>query len=114
MKSKKNFGTLPAPFRMAAFISLAVFVIAFLGLILSSGQRPVIAFSLGLLGVDGLVLGAMLATNFRGSATAYAGLSDVGAGSLLQVFIRVFGTGLLVVGAVFVTVSMLLAFAPKS
>jgi hypothetical protein len=114
MKYKKRFGTLPAPFRAAALISLTVFVIAFLGLVLSSGQRTVIALSLGLLGADAFLLGTILATNYQGSAAAYAGLWEVEAGSLLRVFIRVFGTGLIVVGAAFVAVSAVLAFAPTS
>lgn len=113
-KSAKSLLTRPMPLPVGALTSLGVFLIAFISLVSSSGQRPVVAFSLGLLGVDGIVLGTILATDYRGSASAYAGLWAVSAKSWLRIFARVFGAGLMVVGALFVAVSVLIAFAHTS
>lgn len=111
----KHLRTLPMPLRVAALTSLGVFLIAFISLVLSSGQRPVVAFSLGLLGVDGIVLGTILATDYRGYASAYAGIWTVAeARPWLRIYIRVYGAVSVVGGAVFVAVSVLIAFARTS
>lgn len=100
------------PLRVGALVSLGVFLIAFAALVMSSGQRAVIAFSLGILGVDGLAWGMILVTNYRGYASAYSGLWTVAeAKSWLRIYIRVYGAVSVVGGAVFVAVSALTAFA---
>jgi hypothetical protein len=113
-KSMRSLRTLPLPLRVGALSFLVVFPIAFIGLISSSGQRSAVAFSIGLLGVDGFLLGMILASDYRGSASAYAGLWSVAAGSWPRIFVRVFGVGLMVVGALFVAVSAILAFVHTS
>jgi hypothetical protein len=106
----KKLLTLPMPLRVGAMTFAGVFLI-FIGLG-SFKERAVVALSFGLLGVAGFVLGMILATDYRGSASAYAGLWSVEAGrSWLRIYIRALGAGFMVVGVVFVAVSVLSAFA---
>ncbi|BCW43954.1 hypothetical protein StoSoilB5_11380 [Arthrobacter sp. StoSoilB5] len=106
---------LPMPLRVGALASLAVFLIAFATLATSHGQRPVVAFSIGILGLDGLVGGMVLATNYRGYAAAYAELWSVDeARRWLRAYIRVYGVVSVIGGIVFVAVSVLLELARTS
>lgn len=76
--------------------------------------RAAFPFAIGLIGLTSCCLGTMLATGFHGSASAAAPLSTVGTGSLLRVFYRVFGAGCMVVGALFVAVSLIIVFVRDS
>lgn len=122
MKLTDSLRTFPAPLRIGALVFFAVFVLSFLSLSVLSGQgfagRGLVAWTIGSLGIAGSALGMILATDFRGSASAYARLSktfgpDTGSRFLVR-FVRVFGGSFVVVGACFVAVAVMLALAPAS
>lgn len=100
------------PLRVGALAFIGVFLITFIGLFSFPSQSAVIPFAFALLGIAMFILGTILGANYRGSAAAFAELwTVVGGRSFLRVFIRVFGTGLMIGGALFVALSMLAIFA---
>ncbi len=115
MNTTKTFGALPTPLRVAVLTFLGVFLITFISLISSPSQSAVIPYAFGILGAATFVLGMTLATNYRGSASAFAERWPVAGGrSLMRVFIRVFGTCFMVGGALFVVASVVAIVARTS
>ncbi|BCW35124.1 hypothetical protein StoSoilA2_11800 [Arthrobacter sp. StoSoilA2] len=118
-KYLKTLGLLPIPLRVARLTNFGAILVAILGL--SAAPRAVpdvlrvaVPFAFGVVGLAAFFLGAILATDYRGSASAAARLGAVGPGSVLRAFLRLGGAGFMVVGTLFVAVSLAVAFVRSS
>jgi hypothetical protein len=115
-RTLKALGSLPMPLRVAWLTCFGVILVTGVGPLVVPRDvvRAAIPFAFGLVGLAAFFLGTILATDYRGSASATARLSAVGTGSLLRVFLRVFGAGFMVVGALFVASFVVVVFVRPS
>ncbi|MEW1821585.1 hypothetical protein AB0323_12465 [Arthrobacter sp. NPDC080031] len=107
-RTVKELGSLPLPLRVA-WVTCAVLILL---TVLSSLALPrdvakaVLPYAFGLIGLAAFLEGMILVTDHRGSLSRVAKLSTIGIGSLLPVFLRVYGALSMVFGAIFVAVSV--------
>jgi hypothetical protein len=103
----RELGSLPLPLRVAWLACVGTVLVTFLGsLALPGVARVVFPYAFGLIGLAAFLEGMILVTDHRGSLSAVAKLSTIGIGSLLRVFLRVYGALSVVFGAIFVAVSV--------
>lgn len=122
LKLTDGLRTLPSPLRIGALVDLGAFVLTFVALSVLPRQgvagRDFIPWALATLGMSSLAFGMILATDFQGSASAYARLSKTfgpESGSRILVhFVRAFGVVSVVIGACFVAAAVMIAVGPTT
>jgi hypothetical protein len=122
LKLTDGLRTLPAPLRIGALVDFAAFVLTFISLSVLPMQGVAgldfIPWALGSLGLSSLAFGMILATDFQGSASAYARLSKtfgpVSGSRFLVRFVRAFGVTSVVFGACFVAAAVMIALVPTT
>lgn len=122
LKLTDRLRTLPAPLRIGALVDFAVFVLTFVSLSVLPRQgaagRDFIPWALASLGMSSLAFGMILATDFQGSASAYARLSktfgpESGSRFLISL-VRAFGVTSVVFGGCFVAAAVMIALVPNT
>ncbi|GAA4035497.1 hypothetical protein GCM10023063_19990 [Arthrobacter methylotrophus] len=116
-RSLKELKSLPLPLRVAWVTCVGTVVVTVLvSLALPGGvAKAVFRYAFGLIGLAAFLLGMILVTNYHGSLSSVAKPSTIGNGSLLRVFLREYGALSMVIGAIFVAVSVfVLAFVRPS
>ncbi|MCZ9884090.1 hypothetical protein [Arthrobacter sp. B2a2-09] len=112
-RTLKELGSLPLSLRVAWVTCVGTVLVTILGSLALPGDvdKAIFPFAFGLIGLAALLQGLILVTDYHGSLSSVAKRSTIGNGSLLRVFLRVYGVLSMVIGAIFVAVSVfVLAF----
>lgn len=107
-RSLKELGSLPLPLRVAWVACVGTVLVAVLGSLALPGGvvKAVFPYAFGFIGLAAFLEGMILVTDYRGSLSSVAKLSTIGIGSLIRVYLRLYGVLSMVFGALFVAVSV--------
>ena len=107
-RTLKELGSLPLPLRVVWVTCFVVILVTVLGSLAVPRDvvKAVFPYAFGLIGLAAFFEGLFLVTDYRGSLSATARLSRIGIGSLLRVYLRVYGAVSMLVGAFFMTTSV--------